>query len=313
MKEEKKKCRICGCVDGDCRQCIERTGRPCYWIEDDLCSACKTTVVSLASIKGGTGKTHIAILVARCLAAAGFKVLLIDCDLNNSLSFHFLGDDLAKTENLNIASALSDEKNDLNDYIIQTSTPNIWIIASTPYLADLRTLNEKRLKRKIPGLYGKFDVCIIDCAPTYDNIVLNAVNASDYVITPVLKDLFSYNAAAFFASVLPRDTDIDNNWFVLINGYDKRFEESKSGIQHDFSSMYKRNEFPLTPTETWLPWTSHVHKLVDYHMPLARLKSHAGAVHNSALFNAVSMLAFSLMGWDWKENNVCPFNLPEVF
>jgi len=309
---EKKKCRICGCIDEDCRQCVERTGRPCYWVAEDLCSACKTTVVSLASIKGGTGKTHIAILVARCLAAAGFKVLLIDCDLNNSLSFHFLGDDLAKTENLNIATALSDEKNDLNDYIIQTSTPNIWIIASTPYLADLRTLNDKRLKRKIPGLYGKFDVCIIDCAPTYDNIVLNAVNASDYVITPVLNDLFSYNAAAFFANVLPRDTDIDNNWFVLINGYDIRFEESKTGRQHDFISMYRKS-FPLTPDPTWLPWTNQIHKLVDYHMPLARLKGHAGAVHNSALFNAVSFFAFNLMGWDYKKDRKLPFNLPEVF
>ena len=310
---EVRKCRICGCVDGDCRRCIERTGRPCYWIEEDLCSACKTTVVSLASIKGGTGKTHIAILVARCLAAAGFRVLLIDCDLNNSLSFHFLGEDLEKAENLNIASALSDEKNDLLDYYLPTNTPNIWIIASTPYLADLRTLNEKRLKRKIPRLYGKFDICIIDCAPTYDNIVLNAVNASDYVITPVLKDLFSYNAAAFFANVLPRDTDIDNNWFVLINGYDKRFEESKSGRQYDFVSKYQEDGFPLTPTETWFPWTPQIHMLVDYHKLLTKKKGIAGAVHNSALWNAVSLLACSLMGWDYKTDKNCPFNLSEVF
>lgn len=33
-------CRKCGCTDTDCRQCIEKTGVPCYWIEPDLCSAC---------------------------------------------------------------------------------------------------------------------------------------------------------------------------------------------------------------------------------------------------------------------------------
>lgn len=33
-------CRICGCTDDDCSQCIEKTGDACYWIEDDLCSAC---------------------------------------------------------------------------------------------------------------------------------------------------------------------------------------------------------------------------------------------------------------------------------
>ena len=33
-------CRVCGCHDLDCSGCIERTGEPCSWIEDDLCSAC---------------------------------------------------------------------------------------------------------------------------------------------------------------------------------------------------------------------------------------------------------------------------------
>lgn len=34
-------CRKCGCTDSDCSQCIERTGQPCYWLEEDLCSACE--------------------------------------------------------------------------------------------------------------------------------------------------------------------------------------------------------------------------------------------------------------------------------
>ncbi|MDR1177242.1 MAG: hypothetical protein LBK64_00295, partial [Spirochaetaceae bacterium] len=35
-----RKCRVCGCTENDCRLCIEKTGAPCFWIEDDLCSAC---------------------------------------------------------------------------------------------------------------------------------------------------------------------------------------------------------------------------------------------------------------------------------
>jgi hypothetical protein len=37
---EPRKCRLCDCTDQDCRQCIKRTGGECYWIEEDLCSAC---------------------------------------------------------------------------------------------------------------------------------------------------------------------------------------------------------------------------------------------------------------------------------
>lgn len=33
-------CRVCGCTDDDCSQCVEKTGQPCSWVEDDLCSAC---------------------------------------------------------------------------------------------------------------------------------------------------------------------------------------------------------------------------------------------------------------------------------
>ncbi|HET6255837.1 MAG TPA: hypothetical protein VFE32_17300 [Puia sp.] len=35
-----RKCRVCGCTDDDCRQCIEKTGNACHWVEADLCSAC---------------------------------------------------------------------------------------------------------------------------------------------------------------------------------------------------------------------------------------------------------------------------------
>lgn len=33
-------CRVCGCTDDDCSQCIAKTGEPCHWVERGLCSAC---------------------------------------------------------------------------------------------------------------------------------------------------------------------------------------------------------------------------------------------------------------------------------
>lgn len=34
-------CRVCGCTEFDCRQCVEKTGAPCHWVAPDLCSVCK--------------------------------------------------------------------------------------------------------------------------------------------------------------------------------------------------------------------------------------------------------------------------------
>lgn len=33
-------CRVCGCTENHCPACVARTGEPCYWVADDLCSAC---------------------------------------------------------------------------------------------------------------------------------------------------------------------------------------------------------------------------------------------------------------------------------
>lgn len=35
-----KKCRVCGCTDDDCKQCLSAQGYACFWVEDDLCSRC---------------------------------------------------------------------------------------------------------------------------------------------------------------------------------------------------------------------------------------------------------------------------------
>ena len=40
MSMAARKCLFCGCTDDDCSRCIEKTGTPCHWIEEDVCSAC---------------------------------------------------------------------------------------------------------------------------------------------------------------------------------------------------------------------------------------------------------------------------------
>lgn len=41
-------CRACGCTDADCSRCIAKTGEPCHWVEDDLCSACVADAAATA-------------------------------------------------------------------------------------------------------------------------------------------------------------------------------------------------------------------------------------------------------------------------
>lgn len=46
-------------------------------------------VIAINSIKGGTGKSTLSIILVNALAGAGYKCLVIDADAsNNSMSFH---------------------------------------------------------------------------------------------------------------------------------------------------------------------------------------------------------------------------------
>lgn len=48
-------CRVCGCTEEDCRQCIEKTGSPCHWVGADLCSACAPELQVSASASDTDG------------------------------------------------------------------------------------------------------------------------------------------------------------------------------------------------------------------------------------------------------------------
>jgi len=37
---EERICYNCGCTESNCEACIKRTGQPCFWLDQNLCSAC---------------------------------------------------------------------------------------------------------------------------------------------------------------------------------------------------------------------------------------------------------------------------------
>jgi hypothetical protein len=51
-----RRCRVCGCTENNCRQCIEKTGAPCTWVEEDLCSACADEGRSIGKTKKAKSK-----------------------------------------------------------------------------------------------------------------------------------------------------------------------------------------------------------------------------------------------------------------
>jgi cellulose biosynthesis protein BcsQ len=185
-------------------------------------------------------------------------------DFNNSATFYYLPEDLAgAAKERNIADALAKESNLLSDYTLPTGHRGVDLIASSRYLADLRGVNEKRLGRMIPALGGKYDLVVVDCQPDYNNLTLNALNASSVIITPVLKDLDSYNAAAFLGQKIALDTDKRDCWYITVNGYNRQYGDAAGGKQKEYIDLY-RDQFPrMTDPAAWFPWTADMNEIKD--------------------------------------------------
>ena len=155
-------------------------------------------VISIASQKGGVGKTSTAISLSSGLARKGKNVLLIDIDSQANSSKVLIRDYQAINKNDTIYATIL-ERNSLP--IQDTSVPNLSIVPSHILLSntdiELTTAldhREARLKNELDHIKNQYDYVIIDCPPTLSWLTLNAFTASDKVIVVVSPGYFELDS-----------------------------------------------------------------------------------------------------------------------
>lgn len=155
-------------------------------------------VISIASQKGGVGKTSTAISVAAGLARKGKQVLLIDIDSQANSSKVLIPDYQAVQKDDTIYATIL-ERQPLP--IQATRVSNLAIAPSHILLSntdiELTTAldhREARLKSELDPVKGQYDFVIIDCPPTLSWLTLNAFTASDKVIVVVSPGYFELDS-----------------------------------------------------------------------------------------------------------------------
>ena len=253
-----------------------------------------STIIAFYFSKGGVGKSRLAILLANYYAAIGKKVCVIDVDssTHSSTDYYNIEENLEKArKSHNVAKLMFDTENEVDDFALPTNHENIFLVPSSRNLSSMRTMNENTFK-KILSKPNSFDFIILDCPPAYDNFAINAIRAAHKTISPCLQDNDSFgNAVSLFGDYQNEIEDKIQDWYLIVNGYNKQFKDAVTGKQQEYISRY-REYFSdhLVPEECWLPWTKDMNNIRDRGLYLSKEKI-KGAVQNECLFTAIKNLA----------------------
>lgn len=177
-------------------------------------------IISVNSVKGGVGKTTLAISLAGIYSLMKKKVLLIDLDLYSGGISTYLDINNKKDIFMLIDSISNNRFTSLNDYIVNYNK-NIDVIPSVkdPRLAT--RIDSKYIKAVFKLAKTEYDIVIVDTNHALDEtnlVVLDNVDTSLYVITNDIVDLKNMKS---LVSIF-KDNEKTNYLTILNNSINQR-------------------------------------------------------------------------------------------
>jgi chromosome partitioning protein len=192
---------------------IGPTGRPWPDLPEPapLTSHGPALVIAMCNQKGGVGKTTTCINLGAALAELGRRVLLVDFDPQGSLSVG-LGVNPHTLEH-SIYNLLLSRDTPIDDVIGRTGVNNLDILPSNIDLsaAEVQLVSEvareQTLLRVLESVKPRYDVILIDCAPSLGLLTINALTAADKVIMPLECEFFALRGIALLTDTITKVTD----------------------------------------------------------------------------------------------------------
>ncbi|WP_454868420.1 ParA family protein [Pseudomonas farris] len=151
-------------------------------------------VVSVVSTKGGVGKTTTVANIGGLAADAGLRVLLLDLDVQPTLSSYFELDDRAPAGVYELL-ALNEQR--LEQLICRTAIHNLDVVLSNDEQGQLNTLllhapdGRLRLLNLLPIFRPHYDLLLIDTQGARSVLLEMAILASDLALSPVTPEILA--------------------------------------------------------------------------------------------------------------------------
>ena len=200
----------------------------------------KAKIIAVANQKGGVAKTTSVINIGAGLVLKGKKVLLVDTDNQSHLS-RFLGydgTDGKPTISELIWQTVSKVQKPVSEAIRKSELgvdyiPSNFMLAGIISILGTDSDSTGVFSRLFSDdAFDEYDYIIIDCPPTLDLLVSNALKACDKVLIPVQSDFWAYEGVDQILATLQRakqTSDIKPYVLgMLVTMFNKRTNSAKA-------------------------------------------------------------------------------------
>lgn len=196
----------------------------------------KGKIVTVSSVKGGTGKTTTILSLAGIFSKMGKKVLLVDLDL--------YGGSLALSLNLDIKvdiyKLVDDLMNNRFDYIENYAlkyNDSIFLLAAPKDPRFASKINVKYINQILTLSSMKYDVVLVDTTHVLDDKNLVALDSSDEILFVINNNSANMKNMKTMVSIF-KDMDKKNYKIVLNNSLDQTRNYFN---RYDFKNIIKDN------------------------------------------------------------------------
>ena len=220
-------------------------------------------ILSSYSIKGGVGKTALAVNLAFALREAGHRTLLLDLDPQGAAAFYFRVGSAEKFRMRNTQSLMDG----LRKNIRESDFPGLDIIPSNfgyrhfDILLDGMAKRRKQLRKVLEEFKSDYDVILMDCPPNITLLSENVFRSSDAILVPVIPTVLSKRTLEQLADFF-RDEELPGEllrpFFSMVQKRNKMHRE----IMADLPALHPGF------LKTIIPFSVDVEKMGMHRMPL---------------------------------------------
>ena len=211
-------------------------------------------IITIASQKGGVGKTTTAVNLSTSLAILEKKTLLIDMDPQGSVAASF---QIQENRILQGMFQVFSEKIPLSDVLLDIGLEDLHVVPTHVVTEDDEieffryAMNFNTLKQIMAPYRKIYDYIIIDCPPSLGSLTINALTAADSIVIPVQCEYYSLKALGKFIHAV-RGISLKQNPDLRIMGilatmFDKRLKKSQDimeKLRYSFKNIVLNTTIP---------------------------------------------------------------------